>query len=453
MTPLSERIKTVVLVMLENRSFDHMLGHLRYEGLIPGVNGLTPDLSGFANVYGGNQYLPYQMTAAPLSSDIPHEYDYVDIQLARNTVTGGFAMDGFVAAYAKYTGVEPIAQADPLGFFAAQHVPISSFLAQNFCVCDRWHASLPTSTQPNRTIAFCGGSEIYDTAARLIHAESMVFDWLSKNQIRWRVYHDGFSFFALYPRAWSHVLGDNFRDVEYYFHDMQKEPVGDGPQVVIVEPSYQDAPHIGPDHPNDNHPPLAIGWGEEFLRRVYQAATVNPERWRGTALIYYYDEHGGFFDHVPPPRIPYTTGGSPAHAFASLGPRVPAVIVSPFVDRGSVCNLLLDHTSVLQFLADVFTPGTPYNTNVSTRQAAGVGSIAAVLRDNARSDVPNAPAAPVAVTSVLGDGITSKPSNPMQEAFEIAAGQLLVAHPNEMGSKYPELFHWKAQIDAERRHV
>ena len=71
--------------------------------------------------------------------------------------------------------------------------------------------------------------------------------------MRCRVYHGGLSFFALYPRAWWHVLGEGFRDFEYYFHDMQTEPVEAGSQVIVVEPSYNDGPHIGPDHPNDNH--------------------------------------------------------------------------------------------------------------------------------------------------------------------------------------------------------
>jgi phospholipase C len=274
MASLSEKISTVVLVVMENRSFDHMLGHLTYENLIPGLNGLDRDLTKYANLYQGGQYLPFDLQDRPLSSDLPHEWDQVQTQLAYSSVTQQFDMTGFVEAYANLTHTNPTQQADPMGFFASATVPITSFLAQNFRVCNQWHAPFPSSTQPNRTMAFCGSSEIFDTSSgpRLIHTEDMLFDWLERNHIRWRVYHDGLSFFALYPRAWEFVLSDRFRDLEHYFQDMQTEPIDSGPQVIIVEPSYNDGPHIGPDHPNDNHPPLAIGFGEEFLRRVYQAA-------------------------------------------------------------------------------------------------------------------------------------------------------------------------------------
>jgi len=452
MRPLKDRISTVVLVMLENRSFDHMLGHLTYENLMAGVNGLETSLAQYENVYKGGGYEPFPMSTGPLAFDLPHEWNFVDRQLAKSAVTGEFDMTGFVEAYASLNNVEPTQQPDPMGFFGAADAPITSFLARNFRVCDRWHCCLPTSTQPNRTMAFCGSSEIFDTSsgARLIPCEDILLDWLDRAGVRWRVYHDGLSFFALYPRAWKHVLGDNFRDFESYFHDMQVEPVETGPQVIIVEPSYNDGPHIGPDHPNDNHPPLAIGWGEDFLRRVYQAATVNPDRWRQTVLVYYYDEHGGFYDHVPPPTIGYQTRGNPAHTFASLGPRVAAVVVSPLVDRGSVCHTLFDHTSLLQLLAERFTPGTPYSTDVDQRRQQGISSLSAALGDVVRADVPLVPEDPIDVRGALGSGVRLSPANGLQASFEAALSQLIATNPGAMAKKYPDLIHWKAAVDAAR---
>jgi phospholipase C len=455
MRPLTDRVSTVVLVMLENRSFDHMLGHLTYEGLVPDVDGLGQDLSMYENPYKGTGYRPFEMLPEPLSSDLPHEWDQVATQLAASAVTQQFAMNGFVAAYAAFTSTEPVQRADPMGFFTSANVPITSFLARHFCTCDHWYCPLPTSTQPNRTMAFCGSSEIFDTppTARLIPCDDILFDWLQRAGIRWRVYHDGLSFFALYPHAWPYVLGENFRDFENYFHDMQVEPIDAGPQVIIVEPSYNDGPHIGPDHPNDNHPPLAIGWGEDFLRRVYQAATVNPERWRKTVLIYYYDEHGGFHDHEPPPLIDYQTQGNPSHTFGSLGPRIPGIVVSPLVNSGSVCHALFDHTSVLQLLAELFTPGRPYSDEVEQRRQQGIRSLSNVLGDTPRADIPKVPADPIQVGSALGDGVRLRPVNGLQASFELAASQLMVSDPVATGKKYPDLFHWKAAVDAERRQV
>jgi len=452
MSPLPGRVSTVVLLMLENRSFDHLLGHLRYENLMPDVNGLDTNLAPYENVYQGTGYRLFQLAPGWLSSDIPHEWNFVETQLHYNPVTQQFDMNGFVQAYADYTHTQPLNQVDPMGFFKSTDVPITSFLAQNFLVCDSWHCPLPASTKPNRTMAFCGTSEIYASDKTLIPCPDLIFDWLTKSNVRWRVYHDGFSYFATYPRAWPYVLSDNFRDVESYFHDMQTEPLETSPQVIIVEPSYYDAPHIGPDHSNDNHPPLAIGWGEDFVRRIYQAATVNPERWRSTVMVYYYDEHGGFYDHVAPPAIPYQTRGNPSHSFGSLGPRVPAIVISPLVAAKSVSHELFDHTSVLQFLAELFTPGTPYSADVNQRRSQNIKSLSVVLGDTPRVDVPIMPTTPIQVASELGGGIRTRPENDLQVAFELAAEQLMVSKPNEMKQKYPDLFHWKAVVDDARRN-
>lgn len=453
MKALSERVQTVVLVMLENRSFDHLLGHLSLEGVVPAVDGLKEPLARYQNVWSGTGFTPYPASSGPMSFDPSHEWDQVKVQLAWSDVTQRYDMNGFVESYANATGAKPVAQCEAMGYLGSSAVPITSFLARNFCPCDRWHCPLPTSTQPNRTMAFCGSSRIYDTSsgARLIPTDDLLFDWLDRNGVDWRVYHDGLSFFALYPAAWKHVLGPRFRDFENYFHDMQAEAPGKGPQVFVVEPSYNDGPHIGPDHPNDNHPPAAVGWGEDFLRRTYQAATVNPERWARTVLVYYYDEHGGLYDHVAPPRIAYTTCGSPAHTFDSLGPRVTAIVVSPLVEARKPCSLLFDHTSVLQFLAELITPGAPYSAEVAARKAQGISSLSAALGDTPRVDVPPVPSAPIQVSAALGAGVRLRPQNGLQASFELAVSQLLVAHQPEMKQKYPELFQWKASIDELRR--
>jgi phospholipase C len=459
MKPLAERISTVVLVMMENRSFDHMLGHLSLQGLVPEVDGLLPDFSQYENRYEGGVYRPFEIPPGALPFDLPHEYRQVATQLAFSQIRDDYDMTGFVKAYMELTTAdgnsnsEPITQAIPMGYFPSRAVPITSFLAKNFRVCDRWHCSLPTSTQPNRTMAFFGSSEIFDTKGRLIPSGDSMFHWLEKARVRWRVYHDGLSFFALYPKAWPYVLSDNFRDFENYFHDMQVEAIDSGPQVIIVEPSYNDGPHLGPDHPNDNHPPLAIGWGEDYLRRVYQAAIVDRERWAKTVMVYYHDEHGGFYDHVPPPRIGYTTTGHPQYVFDSLGPRIPAVVVSPLVADGTVCHELLDHTSVLQFLAELFTPGEPYSSTVEARRTQGISSLSMALDDVARTDVPVVPADPIPVTAELGTAIRVRPENGNQASFELAATQLMDSNHDAVARKYPELFQWRAAVDAERQKV
>jgi len=448
-----ENIKTIVLLMFENRSFDHMLGHLSYDGINTKIDGLTSPLSQYPNIYNATAYTPFRMKAdTAFATDLPHEKDWVAMQLDKSPANGQYLMDGFVKAYMQSTGAPPNPKSAPLGFYNAAQIPITSFLASTYCTCDRWFASLPTSTQPNRTMAFCGDSSIDATKLQLISADGNIFDWMSNAGVNWRVYHDGLSFFTLYNRLWPYVLGSRFRDYEYLYNDFKTEPDTSFPEVILVEPTYQDAPHFGSDHPNDNHPPLAIGWGEEFLRRTYEAVTCNPMRWGNTLMIVYYDEHGGFFDHVPPPAIGYTTTGGARTHFDSLGVRIPGILISPHVGKSTVSHLLFDHTSVLQLLAEKFTPGTPYSGTVAARAGNGIQSISQALTTTPDLVAPPAPSAPIMVKSALGDSIPVAPDGAMGQAFEQAALAMMDARPDEVRLKYPELSQWR-DISAKTRNA
>ena len=441
-----EKINTIILVMFENRSFDHMLGHLTLDDPSIKADGLKLPLTNYSNVYQGHFYPPFEIdNDSTLESDIPHEYNYVDIQLARSPVNSAFQMTGFVEAYSKFTNENPNPQCEPMGYFNSHQIPVTDFLAKNFCLCNNWHAPLPTSTQPNRTMAFCGDSKIHDTATRLIPIDDSIFDWMDRNRISWRVYHDGLSFFVLYEKLWKYVLSDNFRSYKYFASDMLNEPEDKTPQVIIIEPTYQDAPQIGSNHPNDNHAPLAIGWGEDFLRRIYESLTANKVKYGKTATIIYYDEHGGFYDHKPPPLLPYNTKETPAFNFKSLGPRIPGIIISPFVQKGSVCDSLLDHTSVLQMLAEKFTPGNPYNDTVNyrRRQNPGIASISDALNNDVYWEPPPSPSQAIEVKSALGLSIQVSDSQPMSQSFDFAMNQMLGANLNATTQKYPEIIEWQ----------
>jgi phospholipase C len=431
-----------------------MLGHLSYEDINPQVDGLKKPINQYVNYYKGDAYTAFNMPYdTMLPFDIPHEYNDVATQLALSQVTQKYTMTGFVEAYTKVTDVNPNPQTEPMGFFNSTQVPITSFLARTFCTCYRWFASLPTSTQPNRTIAFTGNSSIYKTGPQLIQIDDNIFDWMNRAGVRWRVYHDGLSFFALYPKLTHYVLGDQFRDYKYLYSDMLQESPDTAPQIIIVEPSYQDGPHIGADHPNDNHAPLAIGWGEDFLRRTYEAITANPNRWDNTVMVTYYDEHGGFYDHVPPPPVPYKTTGDEAFQFNSLGPRIPGIIISPLVQPGSVCHSIFDHTSVLQFLAEKFTPGSPYSSAVDqrSRELPGIASLSVALTNDSQWQAPLPPSQAINVTSALGNTIPVAPTGGMAQAFELAAQQLIANNPEVISAKHPELIQWKNTIAKVRK--
>ncbi len=447
MDNVNEKVKTVVLVMMENRSFDHMLGHLKLEDPKSDVDGLIQPLEKYNNIYNGTNYPLYNLPHdIELENDVPHEYNYVATQLKQNMLNGNYTMKGFVEAYAAAIG--PVVNPDciPMGYFNSDQVPVTHFLAKNFCVCDKWFSPLPTSTQPNRTIAFSGDSSIYKTEPQLIQIPGNIFKWMNNNSIKWRVYHDGLPFFSFYPELWPFILSDQFRRYEYLYTDMIHEAEENKPQVIIIEPCYEDAPHLGSKQPNDNHSPLAIGWGEDFVKRTYQAITANKKQWGNTVMILYYDEHGGFYDHVPPPKIPYKTTDKTSYSFESMGPRIPGIVISPFVKPGSVCHELLDHTSVLQFLSEVFTPKKIFSSTVEKRRKAGIMSINDTLTNDVVLNPPLAPSIPIKVETALGKSFAVGPQSDMQKSFEQVGLQLLKSNPAEVAKKFPELFQWRDSI-------
>lgn len=442
-----ENIETIVILMMENRSFDHMLGHLSLPAfrLHEPVDGLTPPLrrDDYSNAYQGEPYYPFAMGDGKLPGDLPHEREFVATQIRK--FGESYAMDGFVEAFGRYSKTNDMDHPPPMGYFTPAEVPITNFLARNFMVCDHWFASLPASTQPNRLMFLSGNAWTDHTSGILPPVGSLVLDWLEEKGVRWRVYHAGLSFFALLGR-FADVLGPNFKSFSHLASDVADESAGTFPQVIFVEPSYADAPHIGSDHPNDNHPPLAVGFGEQFIRSVYEALTINAERWAKTLFLVVYDEHGGFFDHVPPPKIGYNPSPDANYpSFESLGVRVPALIASPFVRPDGVFSGLLDHTSILQLLMERFglDPGKAAATIAARKNhpVHQVQSVSAALDrlDSPRTAIPSPPDVEIPISTVIA---APKPAQtPMQKAFEVAARQMMQHHPDETRSRYPELWH------------
>jgi phospholipase C len=443
MTPL-DAVDTIVLVMLENRSFDHMLGHLSHGQHANGsdVDGITAPLKrdAYANVFEGEAYHPHPLKDGALAGDLPHDRGTIAAQLNRSRVRGTFAMNGFAKSYFTASPNNRSTRPDPMGFLLPRDVPMMRFFADHFAVCDRWFSSLPAGTQPNRLMAWTG-TTLIDSNGFLPPRDPLLLDWLEQKGVRWRVYTSGLSFFLLLGA--TAAFGPNFRGIDRLAPDVANEQPGDFPQVIIVEPLYGDAARIVGGIPNDDHAPIPVGPGQLFLRKLYEALTRNPARWARTVLIVTYDEHGGFWDHVPPPDIPFVP---PANAtftkrFESLGVRVPGLVVSPLVSARSVCHEVLDHTSILQLLAEKFTPGQPYSRPVELRRQAGIASVSAVLDlDVPRQEVPTAPDFSVEVRAPLGEN--RPPATALEETFEEAAFDMVRKFPKATAQKYPEASSW-----------
>ncbi len=450
MANVLDKVKTIVILMFENRSFDHMLGHLKQENINPAVEGLKDPLIDFKNIFNGVVFPVFKIHQdVGMNNDLPHKKDQVTGQMQKSPVTGKFTMNGFVEEYSKAIGQFPGKECDPMGFFPSSLLPVTSFLARTFCTCDNWFTPIPTGTQPNRNMAFSGDSFISDNSVLLRIGEKNIFDWLNSpepdKKVRWRVYHSGISYFLLYPSLLHHVFGSNFRSYSQLAVDIQSEPEDTAPEVIIIEPVYKDAPHVSPVRANDNHPPLAVGWGEDFLRRTYEALSSNQKKWESTVFLVYYDEHGGFYDHVLPPEIKFKIQGGTE--FDSLGPRIPAIIASPLVNKGSVCHHLFDHTSVLQFLAEKFTPGKDYSEAVKSRRLKGIESISVALDNPIFWPAPPPPSQPISVPAILGSNISEGPQTDVAEAFEVSVNEILLNHNQEGLKKFPELAQWKISAD------
>ena len=438
-------VDTVVLVMMENRSFDHMLGHLSYREHNVGlqVDGLTDPLERpeYFNFYANQPYYPFPAQDRPLQTDLPHEREAVAQQMAWSKAEKKYTMSGFVEAYYNRTVASWTRTPEPMGFLPPDQAPITDFLATNYAVCDRWFAPLPTSTLPNRLMAWTGTASVDHTGQILPPVGDTLLDWMSRRGVRWRVYHDGLSFFTLLGKL-KDVLSPGFRRFEHLADDVLHEPKGSFPQVILIEPSYGDAPHLGTDHPNDNHPPLPVAPGEHFLRVIYQALTANPDRWARTVLIVHYDEHGGFFDHVPPLPVPHTPPrGAKYKPFKTTGVRVPAMVVSPLVASRTVHQAKMDHTSILQFVAELHDKnGKGYSANVERRRKKGITSVSEVLNQAApRSGTPAVPTSPIRSVTLLGDAGPIK--TPQQMLFRTAALKMMNERKQDTRDQYPELWH------------
>jgi len=432
-------IKTIVVVMMENRSFDHLLGYLSMApnkwANLEGLRDVPAWMAGISSVYNGSSFPPMHLTDPydPIPADPPHERDDIALQMG-TPVNGIYPMNGFVTNYTKAPGAPAVNPGDAvpaMGYYGPAEVPITDFFAQQFTVCDHWFCSLPAGTQPNRLMSMSGFSRI-DVNQFGLPEQYLVYDWLNDRRIRWRVYHEGLPFFMMMPKWIPDILaGIHFRPLASLWDDVQNEPPDEFPQVIFVEPTYTDAPHIGISF--DDHAPSAIKGGQEFLLEVYRAMSLSPGIWNSTVMIVDYDEHGGFFDHVSPPaiRTDPPTGASYTRSFETLGVRTPGFVISPFAKPSAVFNGVLDHTSVLKFIAQVFGNGQPYSDVVERRSVASVAD--ALTLDVPRPDIPAAPPLiaylnrqPPTVGYIPG----TVPSSPMQQGFKNALDGIRGAPPN-----------------------
>jgi phospholipase C len=443
-------IQTIVIVIMDNRSFDHLCGYLSLASTPSplAVEGLQDDAAWrdpLANIFNGEAYPLRRLGPETQHIDDPdHTQKSIAMQIAvapQGAAPAG--MGGFVRSYVTYAphNHPPADRSLVMGYYDAAAVPIVDFFAREFAVCDHWFASLPLGTQANRLMLMAGESQVLDNAPLMLPNQPLVYDWLTKNSVTWCAYQSGdwFPFFSLMPDWTSEIttslalsaLGHrsgHFRRFSRFAAEWADNATP-MPRVIFIEPEYTDGPH---GDPNDDHPPTGISKGQSFLADIYTALIANPQRWQNTLMLVTYDEHGGFFDHVPPLPIPGAAAGT---ALASTGVRVPAFIVSPHVAAGTGFSGPLDHTSVLQFLANRFTPGVAYSSAVSTRQAH-LSRLADILVAPIPR-VPEIPAVPLSAVRTVAAATPAPPPSgaspsdpPNAQALHNVAMKIAADHPD-----------------------
>lgn len=308
---------------MENRSFDHFLGWL------PGAAGIPPGLS-FSDSAGAVH------PVHSLSGDYTgcgHPVPNNDYGSANTTAYDAGKMDGFL----RVPGNDIYA----IGYYAAHDVPFLAALAQAYTTCDHWFASILAETFPNRMFLLTAQTDRLTNAVSLSGLPT-IFDSLAKAGISHRYYFGSLPFLALWGLKYlsSSSLFDNF---------ISDAGTGNLPAVSFVDPKFTEFDDgLG----NDDHPHSDIRNGEAFLSQVFHALASGP-KWRNTVLIVTFDEWGGFFDHVAPPRViaPNNVDTELVNGMALLGFRVPTLIASPFT-RGAnkVDSTVYDHTAILKLI-------------------------------------------------------------------------------------------------------
>jgi phospholipase C len=355
---LLDQHQSVVVVMMENRSYDHLLGDLMnarprttnaYDGAPTGIQnaGVAGFLRGVPTVRTRELHIG---TAIPVSP--AHGFHPVQFQIGDGTEEGRSTgdMKGFARDLYRRTDSPQLA----LTVYGEADLPVYYKLADEFCVCDRWFAAHPGPTWPNRFATIMGripeldNFDIDDPRIGYLKFRNL-FDALTGAGIDWRVFESDLSLVRMFDRYRlddRHVVPIDDKDDGLEATLRRPGPL---PRVMFVEPNFTDIPPL--TTANDDLPPTDLKHGQAFISRICDLIW-DTGRFRDVLLVITYDEHGGFYDHVPPPGSPRGEPRSVAPLIEGgptfLGVRVPAFVISPFVSAGRAEKTIFDHTSILK---------------------------------------------------------------------------------------------------------
>jgi phospholipase C len=346
----------VIVVMMENHSFDNLLGALALSGQ-PKANGLrfAKGLARNHNPGPDGKVYSFPFTSTAQGSGVSQSWNATHQQI------DGGTMDGFVAS---------VNSNQPMGYWTEEVLPFAYSLAKTFTLANRWFSSAPCQTYPNRRFLMAG------TAYGNISTDSeslkdppppngTIFDRMHAYGVSWRNYFTDLPQTAIIPST-IEKYPTNLASIAQFYADCA---AGSLPSVSFVDPEFGAASDVGETLTTlpglealgaklstaggDEEDPQDMSYGENWAHSVLEAV-LNSPAWSRTLLIYTYDEHGGYYDHVTPPSVIAPDSIPPAlgpedvpGGYDIYGPRVPAVVVSPYSKPNATTNLVHDHTSVL----------------------------------------------------------------------------------------------------------
>ncbi|XP_027177698.1 non-specific phospholipase C2 [Coffea eugenioides] len=333
-------IKTVVVLVMENRSFDHMLGWMKK--LNREINGVDGSESNPISTTDPNSpRISFGNQSHFVDPDPGHSFQAIREQIfgSNDTSANPPPMDGFAQ---QARSMDPNMTQSVMNGFVPDMVGVYKSLVSEFAVFDRWFASVPASTQPNRLYVHSATSHgaTSNIAALLAkgYPQRTIFDNLSDAGLSFGIYFQNIPATLFYRNLRKIKYLGNFHPYDLSFKNDAKN--GKLPNYVVVEQRYMDS-KLEPA--NDDHPSHDVYQGQMFVKEVYETLRASPQ-WNRTLLIITYDEHGGFFDHVATPvsGVPSPdgiVGPDPFFfKFDRLGVRVPTIMASPWIEKGTVVH-------------------------------------------------------------------------------------------------------------------
>jgi phospholipase C len=441
-----DNIEHIVVLMMENRSFDNILGFL-----YPGNSNFYGVDTSMSNPYVDGSIVHVaagtDMTAPFPDPNEPYQYVYRQMfnespKMPIPNTTEMPSMDGFVIDYADAIETanakaaakhKPIFTTSPdviMNCFAPESLPVINGLAKAYAVCDNWFSSVPTQTFPNRSFIHAAtssgnvyntwstGNHIWDVGI-FINKTPTIYNLLEENRTSWKIYHGGplllCNTLIIQEKLWEYAFTDHFAPYSQagLFHehtfltDIDNQTL---PSYSFIEPNMVCSSKYGAE--NDMHPawavydtgnPTNVLYGDQLIYDIYMKIFSSEYYWDKTLFVITFDEHGGTFDHFPVKpsplavspdgvTIPYTNGrnGGSGFNFERFGVRVPAVLVSPWIAANTISHTPYDHTSVIK--------------TVSNKWLGGQNLTA---RDKIANDVSD-----VITDTLRGDTVTVKPITP-----------------------------------------